>query len=579
MWRNRIAVYDKNMRRLCFITDAISINYNLKLNSLHTAEFSLMASSNNNQYCRPLNFVEIFDNNKRVELFRITPSILKKSSSEKVITYQCEHVLATLIDDILFKAHSVGNIGTNTAQAIRYILDRQTVKRWNLQECDFVNYYLYNWENENLLSALFSIANPLSNYIWRFDTTASWQLSLKRINTKQKGEVRYKKNMVGITKTTDPTNLTTRLYLLGYGEGDNQLGIKGNYIDSDTINQYGIISKIAVDRRFQNEQSLLEYGKCLLEELKRPAISYEVETIDTDEDIAVGDTIRIIDDEENISELMRITEISKTDISGRNELKYTISNKPRDIAQSIADLSDRQRISDLYSQGSVNIDSVSYCDNADSNNPAVMRFFISDKAVRINAVNFIYSLKAFRAYSKAAASGGGSTTTSSGGGGTSSSTASGGGTSDTTSVSMQSNITTNYATYGGSEQMTLENHYHYAVMPEHSHNFKVDSHTHRITLSPHTHDVSVPEHSHSIEYGIYQGSTANSAIIKVDGNIAGSILPDTNFDIAAFLSKDSEGKIQRGTWHTVEIIPNTLTRVEASLQNIVFINPKGGSDL
>jgi len=80
-------------------------------------------------------------------------------------------------------------------------------------------------------------------------------------------------------------------------------------------------------------------------------------------------------------------------------------------------------------------------------------------------------------------------------------------------------------------------------------------------------------------YGIYTGSSATSASIKVDGKTIPAMPQNGNADIAKYLSTDSSGRIQRGTWHEVQIIPNGLTRVEASLQSIVFINPKGGGDL
>jgi phage minor structural protein len=46
--------------------------------------------------------------------------------------------------------------------------------------------------------------------------------------------------MVGIEKDEDPTEIITRLYPLGYGEGVNQLTISSvnngvPYIDADTI--------------------------------------------------------------------------------------------------------------------------------------------------------------------------------------------------------------------------------------------------------------------------------------------------------------------------------------------------------
>lgn len=566
----------------------------------------------------------MWEDDRRVDLFRIQSADFSKSADGKVINYQCEHVLATLIDDVLFQFHAIGNLGTYTPQVIRYVLERQSVKRWNLARCDFAHQYLYEWENENLLAALLSVSNPfLERYAWRTDTTdlQAWQLSLVALDGEQKGEIRYRKNMQSIRKTSDPTNLCTRLYPLGYGEGDNQQTIaevNGGkvYLDSPNISKYGVIAKVAVDRRYQSAQTLYDYGVKLLREVESPYISYEVDAAQIDGDVQVGDYVRVIDDDEGISELMPVVSIEKEDITGVKTVRYTIANKSEDLASSLADLSDRQKIADLYSQGSVNIDSVPFTDNADESHPARLRFYVSDETVRINSVHFIYSLASFRAYSKSASAGGGSTRSTSSGGGTSKSTSSGGGTTKSTSSGGGTSTSTasggastsgpaanaseakyTYGTSslsGGTWDMKSPNHRHqYGLLnhthstpahthkmsvPAHSHDVTIPAHTHDFSIPAHTHDITIPTHTHDLIYGIYEGPRASSARVLVDGREI-TIAPDTDIDIANYLSVDDSGKIQRGTWHEVQIIPASLSRVEASLQAFVFINPRGGGNL
>ena len=64
-------------------------------------------------------------------------------------------------------------------------------------------------------------------------------------------------------KTSDPKNIVTRLYPLGYGEGVNQLNIKEvnnnkPYLQSpqEYIDKYGLINRIWIDRRYEDEQPL-----------------------------------------------------------------------------------------------------------------------------------------------------------------------------------------------------------------------------------------------------------------------------------------------------------------------------------
>lgn len=136
-----------------------------------------------------------------------------------LLTYQCEHVLATLIDNVLFGYHVVGNRGTYTADCIRYVLNRQRVQNWVLYECDFARQFEYGWTQETLLSALFSIATPLADYMWVTDTSVyPWRLSLKSIGLGQKPQlyVRSGWNMLSYGSGSDPQQICTRLYPLGY---------------------------------------------------------------------------------------------------------------------------------------------------------------------------------------------------------------------------------------------------------------------------------------------------------------------------------------------------------------------------
>ena len=132
------------------------------------------------------------------------------------------------------------------------------------------------------------MSKPFSEgYRWEFDTTGEiWRIHLKRLPTKFKADVTYKKNMTEIQKILDPTTVVTRLYCLGYGEGDNQLGIESvnngiPYLESNgATTTWGIKSSILVDRRFENPETLKAYGQALLDQLKHPYKSYTTRALD-----------------------------------------------------------------------------------------------------------------------------------------------------------------------------------------------------------------------------------------------------------------------------------------------------------
>lgn len=651
---NIIRVYDRNMKKLAYLENAYDIGYELTLNELWYASFTLPADDIKNQYCQPFNYVEIYDGRERIELFRIMPSTLTRNIKGDIV-YQCEHVLATLLDDVLFRYHQIGNVGVNTTQVIRYILDHQTEKRWQLGICEFNRQFEYKWENENLLAALFSVPKPFDEkYRWEFDTTGTvWRIHLKKLPNKFKADIIYKKNMVEIQKVVDPTSIVTRLYCLGYGEGDNQLGIESvnngiPYLEANGASTtWGIKSSILVDRRFENPETLKAYGQALLDQLKHPYKSYTVRAVDLYrrspekyERFLPGDIVRIIDKEDGIIEDLPIVKVSKPDITGnQGDIEIEVANQSRDIAGSISDLQDRTRINEVYAQGATNQMIVPFSDNADPQNPAIMRVYIPDTMVRINKLVLNYRLEPFRAYSKAIGGGGGTTRTTSEGGATTQTSSSGGGTSTTTSAGGRQIISTTtatkaitvasdrmtetihpgfgqlYTTYegrhnhgippgtrllveGGGSVSWVESgehdhlltlHGHYINIPGHDHNVEVNipnhthsisipNHTHSISIPNHTHSISLPNHTHELEFGIYQGTVADKVTIKVDGKIIPQTTPNEDIDIIPYLSVDSGGKIMRNTWHEIEIIPDKMTRIVANVFMQIFTNSRGGGD-
>lgn len=623
------------MKKLAYLENAKDIGYDLTLNELWYANFTLPADDIKNQYCQPFHYVEIFDGGERIELFRIMPSTLTRDTQGNIV-YQCEHVLATLLDDVMFKYHQIGNIGVGTVTVLRYILDRQIEKRWQLGVCEFDRRFEYKWENENLLAALFSVPQPFNEgYRWEFDTTGTtWRINLKRLPVKFKADITYKKNMTNIEKVVDPTTIVTRLYCLGYGEGVNQLGIESvnggiPYLESNgQTTTWGIKSSILVDRRFESPETLKAYGQSLLNQLKHPYKSYTTEAVDLYrkspekyEKFFPGDIVRIIDKEDDIIEDLPIVRVSKSDITGNpGDIEVEIANKSRDIAGSMSELQDRTRINEVYAQGATNQMIVPFADNADSENPAIMRVYIPDTMARINKLVLNYQLEAFRAYSKAIGGGGGTTestssggattqTSSSGGGGTatsrsgggdSRSTSSGGGTVESTEVDDTREewlINSGYSAdmmhdagdprhahvldrhrHPHNHRVDIPDHRHDFTIRDHRHDIDIPDHDHNVSIPNHNHSVQIPDHTHNLEFGIYRGTVADSVSIKVDGNIIPTASAGEDIDIVKYLSVDNAGKIQRNTWHTIEIVPNRMTRIVANIFMQIFTNSRGGGD-
>ena len=345
-----------------------------------------------------------------------------------------------------------------------------------------------------------------------------------------------------------------------------------------------------------------------------PYLSYAVEAIDlfektkSDYDrFVAGKLVHVIDKEEGIDFNAYITETTKT--VGVATPKLTVANKEKDIASSISDLQERARIEQTYSQGATNLMQIAYADNADADHPARLKFFVPAEMVRINKLLLQFQLESFRSFSQATGGGGKISDTTNSGGSCSDTTDSGGGTYDSTESGGGDYATTGVDSYtgnrsgghnhgispgtrlaiwGGSDEngnligsgyvefVKSGDHLHNITIRSHSHDFSVPSHSHSFMIPAHSHSFSIPEHTHEIKPGIYEGTIASMVTIKVDGNEVP--VDGTEIDIIKYLSTDDSGKIQRNTWHEIEITPDTMTRIIANVFIQLFVNSRGEGD-
>jgi len=639
-----LKVLNTQRQLVAYLENAYEVSYEKKLNEIPSASFSLPLDDPKVAECLPFYYVDIPD----YGLFRIMPNSAHRSESEYKIIFTLEHVLATLLDDVLFRYHQTTN--QTTRYNIEYILSKQTTKHWVLGECVFEKYFAYKWENENgLLGAIHSIAEPFSeSYEWTYDTSSyPWTLNLVRPEVVPSCEIRYAKNMIDIQRQVDPTNITNRIYALGYGEGVNQLTIeKVNggeaYIeDTPSILEFGLKPYIYADTSIEDAYTLLANTESLLQQSKRPKVSYSINAVDLSEltgvssdEFKCGRVVQIIDPDFG-KVIQRIVSESRSDVKGAPEnVSLDIANRWEDISDSIANLERSREINEVYSQGATNIDSHNFADNADSDNPAEITFYLPDELVRINKLVMSYKTDKFRAYERAikgggavvdttksgggstatSSSGGQSTQTSSSGGGVSTSTASGGGTSETSSAGGDhSHLVFTAADYTGpvtpiryrgaagggileidgsggdiytagssgnhSHSVTVPAHTHDFNVPAHTHSVSVPAHTHDLNIPAHTHEITLPNHTHEIEFGIFElNETATAVQIIVDGNTVPVTATSGNLiDLIPYLDVDSNGKVVRG-WHTIQIKPNKLARITAQVFSQVFLQSRGGGD-
>lgn len=556
--RNPI-LYDTNMKRIAYLQNAYDIEYELQKNKLATCSFSMPLNDEKMKLVQPKYFIELWDHHKRVGMFVVNPKNTTKNESTNEVTFECEHVLSLLHSSVIFGYMQMSNY--TTTQVLQALFNKQLVNHFRLGRCAITRYFHYGFENsDSLLNSIMSVFEPINeDYLINIDDTVyPFVFNVDKSSTKAKDLITIGRNMKGIDVEDDPTDICTRIYPLGHGEGINQLTIKKvnggvPYLQApqSVIDKYGLHARIWADKRYENPTTLKNDAQKILDNNMTPKRSYKINVAHTDvilsnpTDYKAGDVIRVYDKELDINEDNFVEKYKRSGVyESPDNLTIEIGSVRKGLGSKWSDLQKKQMVNDVYSQGATNIDSRDFQDNADDRYPAIIRFPIPEDVVNINQMTLTYELSKFRATNrtlksagelvdstssggslvKSTSSGGGSVQTSSaggdsvrtssaGGGTTQSSTSGGGGTWTSaaggsylsTTASGGSGIVTakgkpfiDLTSYTEDETFTAETD----DGDRHRHKFTINGghflHDHDVELPNHTHGMNIPAHTHNV---------------------------------------------------------------------------------
>lgn len=351
--------YDRKIRKNAILQNAYDIEESQELNEIYNMTFKMPGDDNKIPYILPFGFIRY---NEDGQLYRIIKKGMEHEYTDNV-TVQCEHVIATLCNDVMYGSFSYGGGTVGTADVIRYLLDQQKTKNWVLGGCDFDRRFEYTWKHETILSALFNIPKEFGeDYMWDYETTVyPWKLYLRKLNKDIHPEfyIRAKRNLIGAENNDDYSKIYTRIYALGYeDENGEQLTIESvnngvPYVEApaDIIEKYGLIENVLIDRRYENADSLKAYAETTLNNSIEPAISRTFDVVDlypiTNSDIDnahVGALTRLTGDGLNVF----ITKTKRIHDQPGN-LTLELSTKSTNVVNQIADIANQVRINSVYS--------------------------------------------------------------------------------------------------------------------------------------------------------------------------------------------------------------------------------------
>ena len=436
-----ILLYDKDLTLIGPLDRALTCEVEQKLNELSPATIELAAQDELvSEIDVPASFARIYDGDEDLGYYRFAEIPRDEHAPLGKIQYRLQSGACTLLDSMLSGWHEIGGTGMSTRDVLEYILRYQSAQgatRWVLGDCEFTDYYQYNFEDVTLLEAIMSLGEVLLEpYVFVFDTTATpWTMHLRRAEEYVCCSLVYRRNMTSLRRSVSGS-VVTRLYGRGYGEGDNQLTIASvnggrDYLDADaaSIAKWGIREGVHVDTRQTDPATLKARMQAILQAGQQPQVTYEADAIDLHEatgmdwdNVAVGSRVMVLDELLGDCVTVRVTARKKSGLDGHGtRISYVLDNSVADTAEELNEILDKIGVHELYSQGATNMYSMQISDNADTAHPLTMRFYVPGNVLRINSCRVCWKIERFRTYvtlveaakevSRTSKSGGGATVT------------------------------------------------------------------------------------------------------------------------------------------------------------------------
>lgn len=315
-------VYDKFDEQykglgLAVLENAQDVRVYEKLNGEHTLELVLPRDDLKWEYIQTDNFIKVDGH-----LYIIRATEEQRDSNGKLLSnIQCEHIFFELLDEYIQYKELINTTaqtalvdfltGTRfTANAVS-VQGNRDLEVEDVTVVAGINEMLKEWACEMKCAGL-----PGAD--------GKFLVTLLPERGQNNGvQIRYRKNLKSIKKTTDARGVVTRLY--PYGK--DGLGIEGatqnksglSYIDS-RINDYRIPKKGSIT--FNDIEDPDELYKAALEHLATVdthRITYEVDMLELKalaeygdiEGIQLGDTVRVIDEELGIDVFARVVEYER----------------------------------------------------------------------------------------------------------------------------------------------------------------------------------------------------------------------------------------------------------------------------
>lgn len=337
---------DSNFREVSRI-DPDNLRLSLKLNPLSTA---VMRIPPGEPSVKVKDFLELFSPHGSAGIFRVTEVETAYGYNGGQTVY-LEHAFGTLADSL---AIGVQAMSAPVATVFSTLLANQNEYHWSLGDCEVPEDYelIYEYSYDNLLQAIVSLTSMLPDeYAWEFDTLQHpFIMHLRRMPDDASCECRLSRNLTTATLTIDTSDLCTRLYPFGAGEGTDRMTLANlvgsQYIDSANIDVWGLVSRTFTAENIFDALTLRDVAQRYLARHDHPTVSVTLDAMDLYE--ATGESIdmfrlgrrcRLALPDYGVTMYERVIVTEWADVySQPDRVEVTLANRLRDASDEIAEL-------------------------------------------------------------------------------------------------------------------------------------------------------------------------------------------------------------------------------------------------
>ena len=213
-------------------------------------------------------------------------------------------------------------------------------------------------DGQTILQAALTLRKSLGGYMEvNNDRELDWFTTIGEDKGQQ---IRYGKNLVGISREIDYTKLFNRIYVYGRDADGNRIKLS-DIQDEDYIEDVpsqttykGIYVGVFTNFSITGAAALLTWAQELLAQYKDPPTTYAVDAVDLSiqqqfafEALQLGSQVTVIDEDLNIEISTTVVRIFKPDLLNPMKMQIELANAVRDITDSLAAFAQGQKKHDM----------------------------------------------------------------------------------------------------------------------------------------------------------------------------------------------------------------------------------------